>query len=461
MIKSHKTFNPSNGKLLETYPVFSESKLNNLLSTLKAEQNKWRAVPIDERIKTVKTIGQILLKNIDQYAQLITDEMGKTLAESKAEIKKSSFLCDYYAENGKAFLTPEKIDYHGLNAERIFEPLGVIYSITPWNFPFWQVFRVAIPNLLLGNALVLKHAENVIGSGYALESIIETATAPLGCKVFKNVVIDLNLSNYIICHDAVAAVTLTGSNRAGSVVASQAGKACKKSVMELGGSDPYIIRSDVDLDEIVKHITSVRMSNAGQVCISPKRLIVNESIKDAFEQAIVREVQKIVLGNPNDPLVTMGPMARKDLRDTLHKQVQKSLQEGASLLAGGKVIDNEHGCFYTPTVLTDVTENMTAFKEELFGPVIAITISTSDEEAIALANKSPFGLGSGIFTKDIKWAQRIARHEIHAGMCFINTCVSSHPALPFGGVKQSGYGRECSKEALHELANIKTVLIGS
>lgn len=255
----------------------------------------------------------------------------------------------------------------------------------------------------------------------------------------------LNLSEYVIKHDAVAAVTLTGSNKAGSIVAKQAGEVCKKSVLELGGSDPYIIRADVDVDEVAKKIVQVRMTNAGQVCISPKRLIVDARIKKDFEAAVVCCVNRMNVGNPNNPSTTIGPMARGDLRDNLHAQVKQCESEGATLLTGGQKLDYESGVFYAPTVLSDVTPEMTAFKEELFGPVIAIIESRSDEEAIELANQSQFGLGSGIFTQDIDLAQQMARHDIQAGMCFINSCVASHPALPFGGVKQSGYGRECSE----------------
>ena len=317
--------------------------------------------------------------------------------------------------------------------------------------------RAAIPNLLLGNAIVLKHAENVIGCGIALQEIIDQATQ---LEVFQQIVIDLSLSEFIIKHPSIAAVTLTGSNRAGAIVAKQAGEVCKKCVLELGGSDAYIIRYDTDIDSTAKQIVLVRMSNTGQVCISPKRLIVDHSIKAQFEQAIVKYVKLLNVGDPLQSNTTMGPMARKDLRDNLHQQVQSTIAQGAQCLTGGKILDNNQGFYYQPTVLTNVTDEMTAFKEELFGPVISITESSTDEHAIDLANCSQFGLGSGIFTKDIQLAKSIARYKIEAGMCFINQCVASHRALPFGGVKQSGYGRECATEALRELANVKTILIG-
>ncbi|WP_440651854.1 aldehyde dehydrogenase family protein [Cysteiniphilum sp. 19S12-1] len=459
MKKEYQTINPSNGQRLNTYQVFTLPEIDQTIEKVKNAQSLWRSHAIDQRIESVERIKSLLLQNIDQYARLITNEMGKTLKESIAEIKKCAFLCDYYAEHAVAMLSSQKIDYPGLNAERVFAPLGVIYMIMPWNFPFWQVFRAAIPNILIGNGIVLKHAENVIGSACAIESLF---TQAIGQLILSNVVIDLAHSEHIIKHRDIAAVTLTGSNRAGSIVAKQAGEVCKKTVLELGGSDAYIIRRDVDVEAVAKEIVHVRMLNSGQVCISPKRLIVDKSIKVAFEKAVLNAISKINIGDPLAENTTMGPMARLDLRDNLHRQIEVSIEQSAKLLTGGKFleIDNAQGFYYAPTVLTDVTPSMLAFQEEMFGPVIAISYSGSDEEAIELANNSQYGLGSAIFTKDIEYAKEVAEKRIEAGMCFINQCVASHPALPFGGVKQSGYGRECSLEALRELANIKTVLIG-
>ncbi len=460
MIDKYQSINPATGETLGEYPTLSKIQLDEVILDVKDAQKLWHDYTVEKKLQCIEKIGQILLKNKHDYALLITNEMGKTLKESIAEVEKCAFLCSYYSEHGKASMAAQKIDFEGLNAERVFEPLGVIYTIMPWNFPFWQVLRAAIPNLLIGNGIVLKHAENVIGAGYAIESIIFEAT---GLNIFKNIAIDLSLSEHIIKHPDIAAVTLTGSNRAGAIVAKQAGEVCKKAVLELGGSDAYIIRADVDVDEVAKHIVKVRMANAGQVCISPKRLIVDVSIKEVFEKAILEAVKTIKMGNPLDDETTMGPMARADLRDNLNRQIAKSIDQGARLLIGGKEVpsENEHVVYYEPTVLTNVTSEMTAFQEELFGPVISIIVSHNDEEAISLANQSQYGLGSGIFTQDIDYAKKVARHRIEAGMCFINQCVASHPALPFGGVKQSGYGRECSVEALRELANVKTVLVAS
>ncbi|WHN65329.1 aldehyde dehydrogenase family protein [Cysteiniphilum sp. QT6929] len=460
MKKEYQTVNPSNGQRLNTYQVLLLPEIDQTIEKVKNAQLLWRDRTIDQRIECVQKIKALLLQKTDQYARLITNEMGKTLKESIAEIKKCAFLCDYYAEHAKAMLSPQKINYQGLNAERVFAPLGLIYMIMPWNFPFWQVFRAAIPNILIGNGIVLKHAENVIGSACAIEALL---TEAIELPLLKNVVIDLAHSEHIIKHCDIAAVTLTGSNRSGSVVAKQAGEVCKKTVLELGGSDAYIIRKDINVEEVAKEIVNVRMLNSGQVCISPKRLIVDKSIKVVFEQAVLNAVNEIVVGDPLAENTTMGPIARADLRDNLHRQIEESIAQGAKLLTGGHFLetDNAKGFYYAPTVLTDVTPSMQAFQEELFGPVIAISYAGNDEEAIELANNSKYGLGSAIFTKDIKYAKEVAEKRIEAGMCFINQCVASHPALPFGGVKQSGYGRECSQEALRELANIKTVLIGS
>jgi len=458
--KEYQTINPSNGQHLNTYQVFTLSEIDQTIEKVKNAQLLWRDRTIDQRIECVQKIKALLLQKTDQYARLITNEMGKTLKESVAEIKKCAFLCDYYAEHAKAMLSPQKINYQGLNAERVFAPLGVIYMIMPWNFPFWQVFRAAIPSILIGNGIVLKHAEDVIGSACAIEALL---TEAVELPLLKNIVIDLAHSEHIIKHCDIAAVTLTGSNRAGSVVAKQAGEVCKKTVLELGGSDAYIIRKDINVEQVAKEIVNVRMLNSGQVCISPKRLIVDKSIKVAFEQAVLNAVNEIVVGDPLVETTTMGPMARADLRDNLHRQIKESIAQGAKLLTGGHFLerDNVKGFYYAPTVLTDVTPSMLAFQEELFGPVIAISYADNDEEAIELANSSKYGLGSAIFTKDIEYAKEVAEKRIEAGMCFINQCVASHPALPFGGVKQSGYGRECSQEALRELANVKTILIGS
>ncbi len=459
MKKEYQTINPSNGQHLNTYQVLLLPEIDQTIEKVKNAQLLWRDHAIDQRVECVQKIKALLLQKTDQYARLITNEMGKTLKESIAEIKKCAFLCDYYAEHAKEILSSQKINYQGLNAERVFAPLGVIYMIMPWNFPFWQVFRAAIPNILIGNGIVLKHAENVIGSACTIEALFTQAIA---LPLLKNVVIDLAHSEHIIKHRDIAAVTLTGSNRAGSIVAKEAGEVCKKTVLELGGSDAYIIRKDVDVESVAKEIVHVRMLNSGQVCISPKRLIVDKSIKVAFEQAVLNTIDEVVVGDPLAENTTMGPMARVDLRDNLHRQIEQSIAQGAKLLTGGHFLetDNAKGFYYAPTVLTDVTPSTLAFQEELFGPVIAISYVDNDEEAIELANNSKYGLGSAIFTKDIEYAKEVAEKRIEAGMCFINQCVASHPALPFGGVKQSGYGRECSQEALRELANVKTVLIG-
>jgi len=456
VISKYQTISPTNGQHLKTYPLLTQEELDKVLNNARSAQKEWQQNSLSSRIECIDKLSTLLQKNQETYAQLITSEMGKTITESRAEIKKCAFLCDYYTQNVTEFLTPQKINTFDLKAERILQPLGIIYSIMPWNFPFWQVLRASIPSLLLGNGIVLKHARNVLGSAQALSELIQECTSS---NIFQNIIINEELSEYTIKHDIIAAITLTGSNRAGSIVAKQAGEVCKKVILELGGSDAYIIRHDVDIDEVAKQIVTVRTRNAGQECISPKRIIVDQTIKKEFEQKVVHYMNSIKIGNPSNEQTMMGPIARSDLRDTLHQQVQKTIEEGAQLLCGGKFLQIDHGYYYVPTVLTNVTSNMTAFQEELFGPVLSIIGSKNDEHAIELANSSQYGLGSGIFTKNIGLAKEIAAHKIEAGMCFINQCVASHPALPFGGIKQSGYGRECAQESLQELANIKTVLV--
>ena len=459
MIEKYQTINPSNGEVLGNYATLSETQLEGVIETVFQAQKNWKQSALGYRIDCIRKIKEDLDKNIEQYAALITTEMGKPITESRAEITKCGFLCDFYIKNARKLLADQPIHFEGLNAKRVFEPLGVIYTIMPWNFPFWQVFRSAIPSLLLGNGIILKHAENVIGSGYAIEAIIRKAS---GIDIFKNIVIDLALSPQIIKHKYIAAVTLTGSNRAGKIVAGEAGKVCKKALLELGGSDAYILRKDIDIEAVAGHIVSARMANAGQVCISPKRLIVDVSIKAAFENALIKNIKSIKIGDPKKTETMMGPMARRGLRDNVHRQVCATVDEGAKLLTGGQPVATAHAdsLYYAPTVLTDVLPTMTAFKEEVFGPVICISVSYDDQEAVTLANASQYGLGGGIFTRDIALAEKIAKYDIEAGMCFINQCVTSHPALPFGGIKASGYGRECSSEAFRELANIKTVVCG-
>ena len=452
-----KTINPATGETLNSYSEHSILEIDEIIINLKEQQSKWRKTKVENRINCIKNIKRILLEKCDSYAIVITNEMGKPFKESIAEIKKCISLCEFYINHGENFLKDQNIELIGVKAKRIFQPLGIIYTIMPWNFPFWQVLRSIIPSILLGNVVILKHAENVIESGYRIEYLIHEST---GLSILKNIVINFNLSEYIIKHPMVSAVTFTGSNKVGSIIARQAGEVCKKVILELGGSDAYIIRKDVNIKEVADHIVKTRMLNAGQVCISPKRLIVDKSIQYDFEKEILESVHRIKMGDPFNPEYSMGPLAKYNVRDNLDNQVKKSIQQGAKLIYGGHIIKEQpNGLYYSPTILTNVTTEMVAFKEELFGPVIVITISENDDHAIQLVNTSIYGLGGGIFTNDIPFAKKVAKYHIESGMCFINQCVSSHPALPFGGIKQSGYGRECSVEALRELANIKTILI--
>lgn len=452
------TTNPSTGEKLGEFIYMPAVEVDRRIQHLANIQKQWSKIGIPQRIEALKKIRHHLHQARVPLAQQISVEMGKPFKQALAEIDKTDSLFEYYITNGLEFLTPDEISVNGVEAYRVVTGLGLIYAIMPWNFPCWQVFRALVPNLLVGNTMLLKHAENVTGSALMIEQIVQQA---LGAEsvVFAVVLADHVMSDEIIKHPMVAGVTLTGSNRAGAEVATIAGKYLKKTVLELGGADAYIIRADVNVAEVAKHIAEVRMLNCGQVCVSPKRLIVDAKIKEVFEQALIENIQNIVIGDAMEETTQLGPMAKASLRDALHQQVQQSIQQGAKLLFGGQALADYDGNYYLPTVLTDVMPNNIAFQQELFGPVLVVTPFNTDDEALALANASPYGLGAGIFTQDLEYAQVVATHHLEAGLVGINQCVASHPALPFGGIKQSGYGRECSREGLYEFANIKTVMM--
>jgi len=382
--------------------------------------------------------------------------MGKLIPQGIAEVEKCAWVCDYFADNAERFLAPEEVPTEFLRSYVAFQPLGCILAIMPWNFPFWQVFRFGAAALMAGNTIVLKHAPNVTTTALALEGLFREAGFPEG--VFQILLTPVERVPAVIEHPAIAAVTFTGSTRAGRIVAAQAGAALKKTVLELGGSDPYIVLEDADLEATVETCVAARLINSGQSCIAAKRFIVLESIREAFEEAFVEAMRQQVMGAPSDRSATLGPLARQDLRDTLHQQVQTSLERGARLLLGGD-IPSLPGWFYPPTVLTDVRPGMPVFDEETFGPVAAIVPARDEREAIALANASAYGLGAAVFTQDRERGERIAREALQAGSCFVNTFVRSDPRLPFGGIKQSGWGRELAIYGIREFVNIKTVCV--
>jgi succinate-semialdehyde dehydrogenase/glutarate-semialdehyde dehydrogenase len=386
----------------------------------------------------------------------MAEEMGKPLEQGVSEAEKCAWVCEYYAEHAAKFLEGEFIETDASKSYVTYNPLGTVLAIMPWNFPFWQLFRFGAPALMAGNAAILKHAPNVTGCALEIEKIIHEAGIP--SEIFRTVIADINQTQAIIKHSEIDAVTLTGSTRAGKAVAEQAGSMLKKTVLELGGSDPYLILNDADVEQAAETCVTSRLINSGQSCIAAKRFIAVEEIYDEFLERVLSLMKKQKVGNPNDEGTDIGPMARLDLRDELHEQVKKSVEMGASCLLGGKVPEEE-GAFYPATVLTEIGKGMPAYEEELFGPVASVLKVSGEKEAIKIANDTHFGLGAAVFSKNVKRAEKIAADFLEAGCCFVNEFVKSDPRLPFGGIKQSGYGRELSHHGIKEFVNVKTVYV--
>ncbi len=456
-MNSLASIDPSTGQTVQKYTGMSRSDWESILERTQAAHDLWRQAEWSVRARLMHKAGDLLDSRQEDYARLMAREMGKPIAQGRAEANKCASTCHFYADKAESFLKPESIETEAQKSYVTFQPLGVVLAVMPWNFPFWQVIRFAAPALMAGNGGVLKHASNVTGCALALEQLFRDAGFPT--DIFRALVMSSKEMSAVIAHPIVQAVTLTGSTGAGKAVAAKAGEMLKKSVMELGGSDPYLILEDADLDLAAASGVSSRLINAGQSCIAAKRFIVVEKVKKRFEELFVKEMKKHKVGNPLDETCDVGPMARTDLRDELHKIVQATLDKGAKLLLGG-TIPSGPGAYYPPTVLTDVTKEMPAFYEETFGPVAAIIGAKDEEEAIALANGTEFGLGAAVFTKDIARGERIAVEKIQAGSCFVNAFVRSDPRLPFGGIKGSGYGRELSSYGIKEFVNIKTIYIG-
>ena len=385
--------------------------------------------------------------------------MGKTLPGGEAEIQKCAGVCEYYADNAEEILADEVIETEARKSKVVFRPIGLVLAIMPWNFPFWQVFRFAAPGLMAGNGCVLKHATNVCGSALAIEELFRNAGFPP--DLFRTVLVSNENVEPIINDKRIKAVTLTGSTRAGRDVAAKSGKVLKKVVLELGGSDPYVVLADAELDAAVETCVTSRLLNAGQSCICAKRFIVEKSIAPEFTQKFVDRMKEVTMGDPKDASNTIGPMARPDLRDDLHQQVQDSVAKGATLFLGGEIPagDLADGCYYPPSVLADVKPGMPAYEEEMFGPVAAIITAEDEEDAIRIANDSAYGLGGGVFTRDLEKGEEIASNRINTGACFVNDFVKSDPRLPFGGIGDSGYGRELSYYGIKEFVNIKTIVV--
>jgi succinate-semialdehyde dehydrogenase/glutarate-semialdehyde dehydrogenase len=404
----------------------------------------------------MKVLSESLEKNKENLAKLMALEMGKPLAQGRSEVEKCAWLCSYYADKAEGFLNDEYVQTDASKSYVSYQPLGVILSIMPWNFPFWQVLRFSAPALMAGNGVILKHSENTSTCALAIEKMIQKAGFP--ADLFHTILVDKSDMQPVVQHKGIAAVTLTGSTKAGKSVAAQAGKVLKKTVLELGGSDPYLILEDADLELASMICANSRLLNSGQTCVAAKRFIVVESVYEKFLEFFTSKLQDRTVGNPFDEGVNVGPMARHDFRDELHRQVKESIDAGA-IAEFGCEIPNEPGAFYPISLLTNVAPGMPAYDEELFGPVAAVIKVGSEEEAIRVANDTNFGLGAAIFSRDVDRAEKIAADQLQAGCCFVNTLVKSDPRLPFGGIKDSGYGRELGLYGIREFVNIKTVWV--
>ncbi|TFB10699.1 NAD-dependent succinate-semialdehyde dehydrogenase [Candidatus Marinimicrobia bacterium MT.SAG.3] len=453
---SIEAVNPATGETIRQYEEFTSEEVKGIIEQAHEDFLSWRRTSFAERAKLMKSVAQVLRDDKEEYATLMALEMGKPIAAGRSEVEKCAWVCDYYADLAETFLKPEEISTDASKSFVMFQPLGVVLAVMPWNFPFWQLFRFAAPALMAGNAGVLKHASNVPGCALAIEQVFQKASFPK--NIFRTLLVGSRQVEAIIENPLVRAVTLTGSIAAGKAVARKAGEVIKKTVLELGGSDPYLILEDADIVTTVTTCVTSRLINAGQSCIAAKRFVVVESQKKQFEELFVEQMRSQIMGDPMDENTTVGPQARHDLRDDLHRQVQESIEKGAKCLLGGEVPDGK-GAYYPPTVLTDVKKGIPAYEEELFGPVAAIIPVQDEEEAIRVANDSAFGLGAAVFTEDVERGERIAATELEAGCCFVNASVKSDPRLPFGGVKESGYGRELSNYGIKEFVNIKTVFV--
>ncbi|MGE3277043.1 MAG: NAD-dependent succinate-semialdehyde dehydrogenase [Vicinamibacterales bacterium] len=450
-----QSINPATGESVASYEEMTAAEVEAALAAAERAFGAWRRTSFDERAGLLTRAGAELRRRKAELARLMAIEMGKPLAQGESEAEKCAWVCDYYAEHGAAFLASEDIATDASRSFVTFQPLGTVLAVMPWNFPLWQVFRFAAPTLMAGNAGLLKHASNVTGSALEIEAIFTAAGAPPG--LFTTLRLPSASLAPVIDDGRVAAVTLTGSTPAGQSIAARAGAVLKKTVLELGGSDPYVLLDDADLDEAVATCVASRLINSGQSCIAAKRFIATRARAAEVERRFVELMRAKTMGDPLSG-VDVGPQARRDLRDDLHGQVRRSVQAGARVLLGGEVPSGP-GAYYPPTVLTGVTKGMPAYDEELFGPVAALITADDEADAIRIANDSPFGLGAAVFTRDVARGTAIAATELEAGACFVNAFVKSDPRLPFGGIKTSGYGRELGLWGIREFVNVKTVYV--
>jgi succinate-semialdehyde dehydrogenase / glutarate-semialdehyde dehydrogenase len=447
--------NPATGETVKTYREFAPDETAAAIAQAHETWKAWRTTTFAERAKLMKKTAASLRGRKDELARLMATEMGKPLKQGVAEAEKCAWVCDHYADNAETILAPEAVKTEAAKSYVAFEPLGVVLAVMPWNFPLWQVYRFAAPALMAGNVGVLKHASNVPGCALVIEELFVQAGFPRGA--FRALLIGSNQVQSVIEHPLVRAVTLTGSTPAGRSVASQAGQVLKKTVLELGGSDPYVVLEDADLEHAAQTCVNSRLINGGQSCIAAKRFIMVEPIARAFTERFVALMKAKKVGDPFAEGIDVGPLARHDLRDALHKQVRASIERGAKVLLGGEIPAGK-GAFYPPTVLADVKPGMAAFDEELFGPVAALIVAKDEVDAVRLANATKFGLGAAVFTNDVERGERVAR-QFESGAAHVNSLVASDPRLPFGGMKESGYGRELGTYGIKEFVNMKSVYI--
>jgi len=450
-----QSINPFTEEVFASVEPISDDDLNSALDRAVSACNGWKTKSYEARAKFLRRAAELLRERRKELAKIMTLEMGKPIPQADAEIEKCAWTCEYFADNAEKFLEPRVIDTDATKSYVQYDPLGIIFAVMPWNFPYWQVVRFAAPALMAGNVGVLKHASNVQQCALAIEKVFTDAGFPLG--VFQNIALESSRAEKLVSDPRIAAVTLTGSEAAGAAVAAAAGRAIKKTVLELGGSDPFIVLDDANVEMAAQVATTARLQSNGQSCIAAKRFIVTKAVSEKFITAFKAQFEKMVIGDPLDDKTNIGPVVNKQGFDALERQVKESVERGATLVTGGKRV-GDRGYVYAPTILSNVKKGMPAYDEEVFGPVGAVITVADEKEAIAVANDTVYGLGASLWTANVKRATELAG-QINAGMIFINGMVKSDPRLPFGGVKRSGYGREVSMFGINEFVNIKTVWI--
>ncbi|TNE84827.1 MAG: NAD-dependent succinate-semialdehyde dehydrogenase [Deltaproteobacteria bacterium] len=453
---SFPVIDPATGEQVDEHAGHSRAEVDAALDDATRAQSSWKRVSFSARAEVLRNAAGLLRERKDALAERMAVEMGKPLAQGRAEAEKCAWVCEHYAEEAAAYLSGRPIDTDARRSRVAYRPLGVVLAVMPWNYPLWQVFRFAAPALMAGNAGILKHASNVPGCALDIEAILHDAGLPP--ELFRSLLVHHDEVPHILDHPGVVAATLTGSERAGRSIAAEAGKRLLPTVLELGGSDPYVILEDADIEAAAEACAAGRLLNSGQSCIAAKRMIAVDEVYDAFLEAFVAAMRRRTLGDPRAEGTDIGPQARADLRDALHRQVEATVDAGARCVLGGEIPDRP-GAWYPATVLSDVPEDAPGAREEVFGPAASLFRARDEADALRLANDTPFGLGAAVFTEDLARGERIATEELDAGCCFVNSFVKSDPRLPFGGIGISGYGRELSAEGIRAFVNAKTVYV--